>query len=42
MKLGMQIKADVVAAQIRGLEGGVAHEQIPLSLVRRATSPVVR
>jgi integrase len=34
LRLGMQLKAEVVAAQIRRLEGVGAHEQIPLSLVR--------
>jgi hypothetical protein len=42
LQLGMQVKADVVAAQIRRLEGAAAHEQIPLSLLRCAPSPVVR
>jgi site-specific recombinase XerD len=34
LKLGMQVKADVVAAQIRRLEASTAHELIPLELVR--------
>jgi site-specific recombinase XerD len=35
LKLGMQVKADVVAAQIRRLEASTARELIPLELVRQ-------
>jgi site-specific recombinase XerD len=35
LKLGMQVKADVVAAQIRRLEASIVREVMPLELVRQ-------